>query len=77
MSNRSHSANGSTGPSAFNGEKSRFEVRPQEYASLAIIKFDEDGKVGLKHADLKVQMMARAQYPEVKINRQYFAFGEC
>jgi hypothetical protein len=22
-------------------------------------------------------MMARTQYPEVKINRQYFAFGEC
>ena len=52
-----------------NEQKSRFEVKPQDYASLAVIQFDEDNKVGLKHPDLKVQMMARAQYPEVKINR--------
>ena len=57
--------------------KSRFSVKPQDYASLAIIKFDEDNKFGIVHNDLKVQMMARAQYPDIKINRQTFQFGEC
>ena len=57
-------------------DKSRYAVKPQDYASLAIIRFDEDQKVGIQHADLKIQMMARAQYPEIKINRQTFEFGE-
>ena len=60
-----------------NASKSRFTIKPQDYASLAIIKFDEDGKFGISHSDLKVQMMARAQYPDIKINRQTFQFGEC
>ena len=50
-------------------DKSRYAVKPQDYASLAIIRFDEDQKVGIQHPDLKIQMMARAQYPEIKINR--------
>jgi hypothetical protein len=29
------------------------------------------------HRDLKVQMMARACQPNIKINRQNFQFGEC
>jgi hypothetical protein len=32
---------------------------------------------GENHEDLKVQMMARACYPEVKISRQVIQFGEC
>ena len=70
MSQRSSSQNASSmlQPNPIN-DKDRFSVVPQDYASLAIIKFDEDGKVGLKHNELKIQMMARAQYPEVKINR--------
>ena len=35
-------------------DKSKFTVKPADYASLAIIKFDEDKKVGIKHADLKI-----------------------
>ena len=58
-------------------DKSRYSVKPQDYASLAIVRFDEDSKFGVHHADLKIQMMARAQYPEIKINRQTFEFGEC
>ena len=41
------------------------------------MRFDEDSKVGVQHPDLKIQMMARAQYPEIKINRQTFEFSEC
>lgn len=51
-------------------------MKPQDYASLAIVRFDEDNKMGIQHSDLKIQMMARAQYPEIKINRQTFEFGE-
>ena len=51
-------------------------MKPQDYASLAIVRFDEDKKMGIQHSDLKIQMMARAQYPEIKINRQTFDFGE-
>lgn len=58
-------------------DKSRYAVKPQDYASLAIVRFDEDQKIGVQHSDLKIQMMARAQYPEIKINRQTFDFGEC
>lgn len=37
--------------------------------------FGDNGE-GVKHQDLKVQMMARAVYPDLKINKQYFNFGE-
>lgn len=75
--NRSQLTSGSLGQGFGNMSKSRFSVRPQDYASLAIIKFDEDSKFGIHHNDLKVQMMARACYPDIKINRQTFQFGEC
>jgi len=42
-----------------------------------VIKFDEGADLALSHLDLKVQMMARTCYPDIKINRQMFAFGEC
>ena len=35
-------------------DKSRYAVKPQDYASLAIIRFDEDHKVGIQHSDLKI-----------------------
>ena len=41
----------------------KYTIKPEEYASLALINFGEG------HEDLKVQMMARASYPEIKINR--------
>lgn len=58
------------------GEAQRFNVEPKDYASLAIVKFGmQEGSIG--HADLKVQMMARTVYPDIKINKQSFQFGEC
>jgi len=44
-------------------DKNRYAVKPQYFASLAIVRFDEDKKLGIQHPDLKIQMMARAQYP--------------
>lgn len=53
-------------------EAEKYAVKPQDYATLAIVKFE-----GLTHTDLKVQMMARACYPDIKINKQHFQFAEC
>jgi hypothetical protein len=39
------------------------------------LKFGENGE-GFRHPDLKVQMMARAIYPDIKLNKQVFSFGE-
>jgi hypothetical protein len=49
----------------------QYSVPPKEEAALAIIRFS-DGSDDIKHDDIKVQMMYRACYPEVKINRQIF-----
>lgn len=57
---------GSAAPS-----EEKYTIKPEEYASLALINFGES------HEDLKVQMMARACYPEIKISRQNIQFGEC
>ena len=38
--------------------------------------FGDNGQ-GIKHQDLKVQMMARAMYPDIKISKQLLNFGEC
>ena len=50
----------------------KFSVKPEDYATLAVVNFKN-----IKHDDLKVQMMARACYPEVKISKQQIHFGEC
>jgi hypothetical protein len=47
-------------------------VKPEDYATMAVMSFKN-----MKHEDLKVQMMARACYPEVKISKQQIQFGEC
>lgn len=44
----------------------KYTIKPEEYASTAYINFGEN------HPELKVQMMARACYPDIKINRQIF-----
>jgi hypothetical protein len=49
----------------------KYEIKPVEYASVAVMTFD------VNHDPLKVQMMARACYPNIKLNRQMFQFGEC
>ena len=49
---------------AFSPNEDKYTVKPEEYAALALIGFGEG------HEDLKVQMMARACYPEIKISRQ-------
>lgn len=48
------------------------DSKPEDYATLALIRFGN-----LKHEDLKVQMMARACVPDIKINKQQIQFGEC
>jgi hypothetical protein len=40
------------------------------------MSFGENGQ-GIQHQDLKVQMMARAMYPDIKLNKQLLQFGEC
>ena len=49
----------------------KYEIKPAEYTSFAVINFD------IKHDPLKVQMMARACYPNLKLNKQVLQFGEC
>ena len=44
----------------------KFAIKPEEIAYLALVNFGEG------HDDLKVQMMARACYPEIKISRSTF-----
>lgn len=53
----------------------KYMVAPEDYATLAVMSFDD--KQGIRHQDLKVQMMARAMYPDIKINKQLLSFGEC
>ena len=43
----------------------KFIVKPEDYATLALLRFSN-----LQHEDLKVQMMARACYPDIKISKQ-------
>jgi len=50
----------------------KFHVKDEDEATLAIVSFNN-----LQHDDLKVQMMARAVYPDVKISKQQLQFGEC
>jgi hypothetical protein len=50
----------------------KYEIKPEEYAAMAVVEFTDS-----PNEDLKVQMMARACYPNVKINRQLFQFGDC
>lgn len=47
------------------GLEENFLVKPEDYATLAIVSFSS-----LQHEELKVQMMARACYPDVKISKQ-------
>jgi hypothetical protein len=54
------------------GLEEKFLVKPEDYATLAIVSFNN-----LQHEELKVQMMARACYPDVKISKQQLQFGEC
>lgn len=49
----------------------------KDYATLAVMKFHQERSNTIAHADLKVQLMARACQPDVKINKQNFQFGEC
>jgi hypothetical protein len=49
----------------------------KDYATLAVMKFHQERANTIAHADLKVQLMARACQPDVKINKQNFQFGEC
>mmetsp|Transcript_43632 Transcript_43632/g.42147 ORF Transcript_43632/g.42147 Transcript_43632/m.42147 type:complete len:243 (+) Transcript_43632:639-1367(+) len=48
-----------------------YNVDPIEEAAVAVINF------GVDHDPIMVQMMYRACYPDIKINRQIFQFGEC
>ena len=41
------------------------DAKPEDYATLALVRFGN-----VKHEDLKVQMMARACVPDIKINKQ-------
>lgn len=54
----------------------KYTVAPEDYATLAVMSFSENG-AGVQHQDLKVQMMARAMYPDIKINKQILNYGEC
>lgn len=54
------------------GLEEKFQVKPEDYATLALVSFGN-----LQHDDLKVQMMARACYPDIKISKQQLQFGEC
>lgn len=45
----------------------KYAIKPEEYASLALVKFTSSQDRVFD--DLKVQMMARACYPEIKISR--------
>ena len=58
--------------SAAGSLEEKFLVKPEDYATLALLRFGN-----IKHEDLKVQMMARACYPDIKINKQNLQFGEC
>lgn len=54
------------------GMDERFLVKPEDYATMAVVNFKN-----LKHEDLKVQMMARACYPDIKVSKKQLQFGEC
>jgi len=57
---------------AAGGLEEKFVVKPEDYATLALVRFNN-----LQHEDLKVQMMARACYPDIKLSKQQLQFGEC
>jgi len=57
---------------ATNGLEEKYLVKPEDYATLAIVSFNS-----IAHDELKVQMMARACYPDIKISKQALQFGEC
>ena len=49
----------------------KYVIKPEEYASMALIQFPVivAGTNEKQFDDLKVQMMARACYPDIKISR--------
>jgi len=49
----------------------KYEIKPNEYSSVAVMGFN------IKHEPLKVQMMAKACFPDLKLNKQMLQFGEC
>ena len=49
----------------------KYEIKPNEYSSVAVMAFD------ITHEPLKVQMMAKACFPDLKLNKQMLQFGEC
>ncbi len=57
---------------ATTGLEEKFQVKPEDYATLAIVAFSN-----MQQEELKVQMMARACYPDIKISKQQIQFGEC
>jgi hypothetical protein len=59
--------------SAMSGATNDFGLKEAEdYATLAVMKFQTNGGKFIQHHDLKVQMMGRACQPDVKINKQTF-----
>lgn len=55
----------------------KYLIKPEEYASMALVQFPGANGSDKSFDDLKVQMMARACYPDIKISRQAISFGEC
>jgi hypothetical protein len=45
-------------------QEDKYVVKPEDYATLALISFSN-----IQHENLKVQMMARACYPDIKISK--------
>ena len=52
--------------------KQEDELSTKEVCALAIVKVEN-----FDHEELKVQMMVRACYPDIKISKQQLQFGEC
>jgi hypothetical protein len=50
--------------SAATALEEKYLVKPEDYATLAIVSVQN-----INHEDLKVQMMARACYPQIKISK--------
>jgi len=65
--------NGDKPMSAQTGSDGGFANKEAEdFATLAVMKFQSNNGQTISHKDLKVQMMARACQPNIKINRQNF-----
>lgn len=47
----------------------KYLIKPEEYASMALVQFPGANGSEKSFDDLKVQMMARACYPDIKISR--------